>query len=147
MQYSEAKQGRVFVIRLEDGDILHESIEQFAKDKGISSAALIAIGGADKGSALIVGPEHGRTSPVNPMKLFLDDVHEISGTGTLFPDEKGAAKLHMHIASGRKDSTVTGCVREGVKTWHIIEVILFELTASKARRVFNKETGFALLEP
>ena len=147
MLYSEAKQGRVFVIRLQDGDILHESIEQFAKDKGITAAALIALGGADKDSALIVGPEQGRTRPVNPMKLFLDDVHEITGTGTLFPNENGTPKLHMHIASGRKDCTITGCVREGVKTWHIIEVILFELTGSKAKRIFNKETGFALLEP
>ncbi|MBN1797589.1 MAG: DNA-binding protein [Spirochaetales bacterium] len=147
MRYSEAKQGRVFVIRLEDGDVLHTSIEQFAKDKGIAAGALIALGGADKDSALIVGPEQGRTSPVKPMKLFLNDVHEISGTGTLFPDENGTPKLHMHIASGRKDLTVTGCVREGVKTWHIIEVILFELTESNARRVFDEETGFALLKP
>ena len=29
MKYSEAKQGRVFIIRLEDGDVLHESIEAF----------------------------------------------------------------------------------------------------------------------
>ncbi len=26
MKYSEAKQGRVFVIRLEDGDVVHEVI-------------------------------------------------------------------------------------------------------------------------
>ncbi len=31
MKYSEAKQGRVFVIRLEDGDIVHEELEMFAK--------------------------------------------------------------------------------------------------------------------
>lgn len=37
MKYSEAKQGRTFVIRLEDGDIIHEEIEQFAKDHSINS--------------------------------------------------------------------------------------------------------------
>ena len=31
MKYSEAKPGRIFVIRLEDGDIVHEAIESFAK--------------------------------------------------------------------------------------------------------------------
>ncbi|MEJ2665270.1 MAG: DUF296 domain-containing protein, partial [Spirochaetia bacterium] len=60
MRYSQAKQGRVFIIRLEDGDILHESIERLARDEGITAAALIAVGGADKDSALIVGPQHGR---------------------------------------------------------------------------------------
>jgi predicted DNA-binding protein with PD1-like motif len=147
MRYSEAKQGRVFIIRLEHGDILHECIEQFAKTKGIASGALIALGGADKDSALIVGPEQAGAQPVNPMKLLLDDVYEITGTGTLFPDEKGNPKLHMHIAGGRKRTAVTGCVREGVKTWHIIEAVLFELTGSSAKRAFNKETGFTLLEP
>lgn len=29
MKYSEAKQGRIFVIRLEDGDIVHEELERF----------------------------------------------------------------------------------------------------------------------
>jgi predicted DNA-binding protein with PD1-like motif len=147
MRYSQAKQGRVFVIRLEDGDILHESIERLARDEGITAAALIAVGGADKESALIVGPEHGRGVPVNPMKIVLDEVHEITGTGTLFPDKTGTPKLHMHVAGGRKHAAVAGCVREGVKTWHIIEVILFELTDSSASRVFDKQTGFALLQP
>ena len=48
MKYSQAKQGRVFVIRLEDGDVVHEEIEKFAREKGIKAAALIIIGGADK---------------------------------------------------------------------------------------------------
>ncbi|MEJ2664152.1 MAG: hypothetical protein P8107_08945 [Spirochaetia bacterium] len=51
------------------------------------------------------------------------------------------------MAAGRKNSAVAGCVREGVKTWHIMEVILFELTGSSAKRAWDEETGFALLEP
>lgn len=34
MKYSEAKQGRIFVIRLEDGDVIHEEIEKFASYGG-----------------------------------------------------------------------------------------------------------------
>ncbi|MBA3036272.1 MAG: DUF296 domain-containing protein, partial [Desulfobacterium sp.] len=30
MKYSEAKQGRIFVVRLEDGETVHEEIEKFA---------------------------------------------------------------------------------------------------------------------
>ena len=37
MKYSQAKQGRVFVIRLEDGDVIHEEIEKFAREKGIKT--------------------------------------------------------------------------------------------------------------
>jgi len=147
MKYSKANMGRIFVIRLEDGDVLHEEIEKFASVNEVKAAALIVVGGADKGSLLVVGPEEGRAHPVSPMEHILENVHEIAGTGTLFPDEKGDPVLHMHIACGRKSSTVTGCVRKGVKVWHIMEIILIELCDSTALRAFNADTGFKLLEP
>ena len=147
MKYSQAKQGRIFIIRLEDGDIIHEEIERFAKEKSIKAAALIIIGGADKNSKLIVGPEHGRTKPIIPMEHILDNVHEIVGTGTIFPNEKGEPLLHMHIACGRQESTVTGCIRKGMKTWHVLEVILFELVDTAAVRALDPITGFELLRP
>ena len=147
MKYSEAKQGRIFVIRLEDGDILHEEIEQFAREKSIKAGTLIILGGADEGSRLVVGPEDGRKDPIVPMEHILDNVHEIAGVGTIFPDENGNPALHMHIACGRESSTVTGCVRRGVKAWHILEVILFELVDTTALRAFDSTTGLELLEP
>lgn len=147
MKYSQARQGRTFVIRLEDGDIVHEKIEQFAREQSINAAALLAVGGADTGSTLIVGPEHGRAKPVSPMRNVLGNVHEIAGAGTLFPDEEGNPVLHMHIACGREASTVTGCVRKGVKVWHLMEVILFELVDTTGVRVFDPALGFLSLEP
>jgi len=147
MKYSEAKQGRTFIIRLEDGDILYEKIEEFARIHSIDAAALIAIGGADAGSKLVVGPEQGRGKSISPMEHILDDVHEIAGVGTIFPDKDHKPVLHMHIASGRRDETITGCVRRGVKVWQIMEFILFELIDSSARRIFDDQTGFELLEP
>jgi predicted DNA-binding protein with PD1-like motif len=147
MRYTQAKQGRIFIIRLEDGDIVHEKIEKFSLEKSIKAAALIILGGADKDSKLIVGPEHGRREPIIPMEHVLDNVHEIAGTGTIFPDEKGKPILHMHIACGRKISSVTGCVRKGVKVWHVMEVILFELVDTTAVRAFEPTTGFELLRP
>jgi len=127
MRYTQANQGRIFIIRLEDGDIVHEKIEKFAREQSVKAAALIILGGADKDSKLIVGPEHGRREPIIPMEHVLDNVHEIAGTGTIFPDEKSEPVLHMHMVCGRKVSSVTGCVRKGVKVWHVMEVILFEL--------------------
>jgi predicted DNA-binding protein with PD1-like motif len=147
MKYSEAKRGRTFIIRLEDGEILHEKLEEFAYTHSIRAAAVMALGGVDKGSKLVVGPEQGRSKPVVPMEHVLDDAHEIVGIGTIFPDGDQNPVLHMHIACGRKNKTITGCVRRGVKVWHIVEIVLFELTDTKARRVFESETGFELLNP
>ena len=81
------------------------------------------------------------------MKHVLDSVHESAGTGTIFPDEKGRPVLHMHMACGRKNSTITGCIREGVITWHVLEVILIELLDSTAVRSLDRSTGFKLLDP
>jgi predicted DNA-binding protein with PD1-like motif len=147
MKYSQAKQGRTFVIRLEDGDIVHEEIERFAREQSIGAGALIAVGGAEMGSKLVVGPKEGRAEPVSPMEHVLENVHEITGTGTLFPDEKGNPVLHMHMACGRETSTVTGCVRNGVKVWHIMEIILFELVDTTGVRVLEPTMGFVLLQP
>ena len=146
MKFSECKPGRIFVICLENGDIVHEEIEKFARDHSIAAASLIIIGGADKGSKLIVGPERENEIPVSPMEYILENVHEIAGTGTLFPDQKGNPVLHLHMACGRKSSTRTGCIRRGVRVWHIMEVVLFELLESKGKREFDPETGLTLLK-
>ena len=147
MKFSEAKTGRVFVIRLEDGDILHEEIERFSAEKGIRAATLSAVGGVDAGSRLIVGPEEGRSEKIVPMEHVLDNVCEVTGSGTVFPDEEGNPILHMHLACGRTDQTITGCVRRGVKVWHVLEIVLTELTGTDACRVYDLSTGFKLLNP
>ncbi|RJP84079.1 MAG: DNA-binding protein [Desulfobacteraceae bacterium] len=152
MKYCQAAQGRTFILRLEDGDVVHETIEAFARAQSIQSAALIILGGADTGSRLVTGPEKGRpkqdqTEKIIPMTHTLDDVHEVSGTGTLFPDAAGNPVLHMHMSCGRNGHTVTGCVRTGVKVWHVMEVVLFELIGNDARRLRDSSTGFDLLTP
>jgi predicted DNA-binding protein with PD1-like motif len=133
------------VICLENGDIVHEEIEQFARSQSIKAASLTIIGGADKGSKLVVGPEHESELPVSPIEHIFENVHEIVGAGTLFPDQEGDPVLHLHMACGRKSSTKTGCIRRGVKVWHTMEVILFELLESTAKRILDPQTGFARL--
>ena len=147
MRYSQARQGRVFILRLEDGEVVHAVIEQFAKDHDIHAAALVIIGGADANSRLVVGPESDRDLPLKPMERVLEHAHEVTGTGTLFLDDSGQPLIHMHMACGRQDRTITGCIRQGVKVWHIMEVILFELVNTTARRVEEAPLGLKFLQP
>jgi predicted DNA-binding protein with PD1-like motif len=146
MKYSQAKQGRIFVIRLEHNEIVHETIESFAREHNVTRAALIILGGADTHSRLVVGPEDGDAVPAIPMTKELLGANEITGTGTIFPDESGHPILHMHIACGRKDETTVGCIRTGVRVWHVMEAILFELVDNDAMRKIE-EIGFKLLCP
>jgi predicted DNA-binding protein with PD1-like motif len=147
MKYSQARQGRVFILRLEDGEIVHEVIEKFAMDHDIKAASLSIIGGADDGSELVVGPKEDRGLPLHPMQLALEHAHEVTGTGTLFPDDQGQPLLHMHMACGRKDTTTTGCIRSGVKVWRIMEVIIFELLDTEAKRLVEEPLGLKFLQP
>lgn len=147
MKYAQAGLGRVFIMRLEDGETVHEEIEKFSREHSIHAAAVMIIGGADKDSRLITGPAKAREYPITPVEHLLKDVHEAAGVGTLFPDENGKPVLHLHMACGRGSSTVTGCIRSGVKVWHIMEVILIELMDCSAVRAHDSKTGFALLDP
>ena len=147
MKHSEARTGRVFVLRLEDGEILHECVERFAAGHGVSAATVIAVGGADTASRIVVGPEQDRALPVVPVDRAIEGMHELAGVGTIFPDETGRPVLHMHAALGREGEAAVGCVRAGVRTWHVLEVVITELVGSCARRVPDPATGFRLLVP
>ena len=146
MQFTEAKMGRVFVLRLQDGDRLPDVLESFAAEKNVATALCFFLGGAKENSRVVVGPKDDRTIPPEPMVTLLEGVHEACGLGTIFADETGKPKLHMHASFGRSENTITGCVRMGVDVWRIGEVVMLELTGGKACRVKNKETGFEFLE-
>lgn len=147
MKYTEGRPGRVFVVRLEDGDILHNEIEALAKKEGILSASVVLIGGADTKSRMVTGPIEGRAEKIEPLISDLDGVHEAAGTGTIFPGPDGDPILHMHIAAGRREDTITGCIRTGVRVWHVMEAVIMEITGVKSSRVRDDITGFDLLEP
>ena len=146
MKASEGRLGRVFVIRLEEGDVLPECIERFAQDNGVSVGHAIMVGGIGDGQ-VVVGPRHSDRSPPEPMLLPVDGAHEVVGLGVLAPGTEGRPVLHMHAALGRSGNTLTGCVRPGVTTWLVGEVILYEILGTEARRVQDESSGFALLEP
>ena len=47
MRSAEMRDGRVFVLRLEDGEVLHEAIESFCREHGVRNATVTAVGGVD----------------------------------------------------------------------------------------------------
>jgi predicted DNA-binding protein with PD1-like motif len=142
---TEGKLGRVFVLRLEDGDQVPDVIERFAAQEGISVAHVILVGGLGSGS-VVVGPRDSAALPPDPMLLPVDAAHEVAGVGVIAPDDRGRPVLHMHAALGRSGQTITGCVRPGVKVWLVGEVVIYEILGACAVRRPNAATGFNLLE-
>ena len=145
MQFTEAKMGRVFVVRLHDGDHLPEVLEDFAAQNKVNSALCFFVGGAKSGK-IVVGPKGEENEPVIPVVTLLAGINEMVGVGTIFVNEEGKPKLHMHASFGRGEKVTTGCVRKGIDVWLIGEVIVLELAGAKANRITDKQTGFELTE-
>ena len=146
MKASEGRLGRVFVIRLEDGDVLPDCIEKFAEKNGVSIGHVILVGGIGEGQ-IVVGPRDSQKMPPEPMLLPIDGAHEVAGVGVLAPGEDGKPVLHIHAALGRSGQTMTGCLRPGVTTWLVAEAILYEILGARVSRRKDKKSGFSLLEP
>ena len=145
MKASEGKIGRVFVIRLEDGDIIPACIESFAAEKKISVGQVVLIGGIGDGQ-VVVGPRRSDEMPPEPMLLSVDGAHEVVGVGIIAPDKKGKPTLHMHASLGRSGQTTTGCLRPGVNAWLVAEAVIFEILGTNAARIPDDESSFELLQ-
>jgi len=146
MQYSEGSMGRVFVLRLDEGEKLNDSIENFAREQKIGHGLAFFLGGSGDGSKVVVGPEAGRETII-PMIHALKGAQEVLALGTLIPNEAGEPVLHMHAAAGREGGATVGCTRAGLEVWLVGEVVLLEIIgAATAQRQKDPATGFQLLQ-
>jgi uncharacterized protein len=146
MQYQEGSIGRVFALRLEEGDRLPDTLEAFARERGIEAAMVIYVGGAKGGSRLVVGPDASRSDAIVPLIHSLTGIQEVLGVGTLFPNDQGEPILHMHAATGREGNATVGCSRAGVEVWLVGEVIILEILGTSGRRRTEPPSGFSLLQ-
>ena len=127
MRSAEMRGGRIFVLQLEEGEILHESIEAFCVSNDVRSATVMAVGGVGPGSEFVVGPESPVGDVIIPQTYVLDDPCELTGVGTVFPDRDGVPVMHMHGSVGRSGWSVTGCFRKRMVVWLTMEVVIREL--------------------
>jgi predicted DNA-binding protein with PD1-like motif len=142
MQYSEGRIGRVFVLRMDDGEDLIASLQRFVTEKGISSCMALFIGAIREGLA-VTGPEEPVIPPVPHFEHFCDG-WEIFGMATIYSSPDGP-KLHIHSALGKGREAIVGCIRQQAKIYLVIEAVLYELADIKAARIWDEKTGLHLL--
>ena len=145
MKATEGHIGRVFVLRLDDGDVIPDCIERFAAEKKISIGQVVLVGGIGDGK-VVVGPEDSKEMPPEPVLLPVDGAHEVVGVGIIAPDKDGKPTLHIHASLGRADKVLTGCLRPGVATWLVVEAIIYEILGAKAARLPDPKSGFDLMD-
>jgi predicted DNA-binding protein with PD1-like motif len=78
-----------------------------------------------------------------PITYELEAPSEVTGFGTIFPDESGKPKLHMHGSVGREGMSITGCFAKGVVAWLVTEVVITEMIG---KGPFRKKLGTTDLE-
>ena len=141
MQYTEGQLGRVFVVRIDDGEDMLVSLRQFILDKSIQAGSITFLGALMSGR-MVTGPEEPVIPPV-PHFVMFEGGWEIFGVGTIYPGE-GGPHIHYHASVGRSGHALTGCLREKATTYLIIEAVIMEFTGLKARREIDQKTQLHL---
>jgi predicted DNA-binding protein with PD1-like motif len=143
MQYAKAKLGRIFLLKFSDGDILLKELDKFSRKERLKGAVMVFLGALRSGK-LVTGPKKPVIPPQANWKSFKDG-WEVMGIGTIFTNKIGP-QIHIHTAMGKKNKTLTGCVRLDSKVFLVIEAIVFELTGVKATKEIDPQTGLNLLK-
>jgi len=141
MQYSEGQVGRVFVVRIDDGEDFLVSMRRFIADKGIESGSVLFLGALMNGR-MVTGPEEP-VIPPTPHFVMFEGGWEVFGVGTIYPGE-GGPHIHYHASVGRAGHALTGCLREKATTYLIIEAVIIEFTGLFGRREFDERTQMNL---
>jgi len=143
MQYTEGQIGRVFVVRIDDGEDMLLSLRQFVLDKNIQTGSIHFLGALMNGR-MVTGPEEPVIPPV-PHFVMFEGGWEIFGIGTIYQGE-GGPHIHYHASVGRSGHALTGCLREKAITYLIVEAVIMEFTGLTARKEFDKKMQLHLPE-
>jgi predicted DNA-binding protein with PD1-like motif len=136
MQYTEGQVGRVFAVRVDDGEDLIASLRQFVADRDIRAGSIIFLG-ALREAQMVTGPEEP-VIPPEPHNIFFEGGWEVFGVGTIYPGEDGPS-IHYHCSVGRAGHALTGCLREKAQIYLLVEAIIYEITGLSARREFDRK--------
>jgi uncharacterized protein len=139
MEYQAGSSGRVFYIRLDDGDDVHRCIRDLVVREQVSCAWFQVFGGL-KGAGVVTGPKEP-VMPPEPVWTTVTDAREILGVGSVFREGEEPL-IHLHAAMGHHGETLTGCVRRDTTVYLVVEVLLMEVTGINVTRPWSAERGF-----
>ena len=143
MQYTEAKLGRVFYLRVDNGEDLLEELENFITEKKIASGFIHLLGALREGS--IVTGRKVTVLPPDPIYDVYEGGWEVLGLATI-TQGGGKPHIHLHASVGRGRETLTGCLREKAMTYIIVEAVIIEFVGGIFRRS-DPVTGLDLPSP
>lgn len=142
MEYTQARLGRIFVLKFEHRDVLVKTLEDFARQEKVRSGLILLIGALRQGR-LVTGPREPKIPP-QPNWVDFKAGWETLGVGTVFSGAQGP-NIHLHAALGKKKRVLTGCIRKASEVFLVVEAIVIEMKGLSAEKAEDPETGLNLL--
>ncbi|MCK9299123.1 DNA-binding protein [Methanoculleus sp. YWC-01] len=141
MQYSEGQVGRIFTVRIDDGEDFLREIQRFVTAMNIQSGTIQFLG-AVRSAKIVTGPKEP-VIPPSPRGEEIFGGWELLGFATIYPGEDGPS-IHLHTAAGKGIRSLAGCLREKAEVYLVIEAIITEFVGISARRLPDEKTGVNL---
>jgi predicted DNA-binding protein with PD1-like motif len=134
---------RTFAVVMDKGDEAAEELVRFARENGVTGAALTAVGACREATLAYFDREEMtyQDIPVAEQTEVLSLLGDIAVQSDAGNDEPA---VHAHAVLGLRDgSTVGGHLRRAI-VWPTLEVVITESPAHLCKRV-DAETGLALI--
>ncbi|MGC9435268.1 MAG: PPC domain-containing DNA-binding protein [Methanomicrobiales archaeon] len=138
MEYSHREPGRIFYLRVDEGEDLTGAIRAVCTTERIACATVQVFGALREGT-VVTGPRDAVVPP-DPVTMRFENGWEILGFGTVFPGDEGP-DLHLHVAMGRGEETRTGCLRGEAVVYLVVEVVITELEGVEITRSHDPDMG------
>lgn len=141
MQYSEGQVGRVFTVRIDDGEDFIREIRRFVTATNVRNG-MIHFLGATRSAKIVTGPKEP-VIPPTPRHEEIFGGWELFGFATIYPGEEGPS-IHIHTVAGSGIRSLAGCLREKAEVYVVIEAIITEFIGISAKRILDDKTGVDL---
>ncbi|HPN72384.1 MAG TPA: DUF296 domain-containing protein, partial [Candidatus Omnitrophota bacterium] len=129
-------------IRFDNGDDIVSLLCDIADKEKISVATVSVLGAIEEGT-IVSGPKKVALPP-DPNVVSFNDGREVVGSGTITRKD-GKPRIHLHASFGSGNSSLTGCLRKGSKTFITLEAVVSEIKGLSLERTIDPVSGIDLI--
>mgnify|MGYP001154405092 CR=1 FL=1 len=141
MEYFSTREiGRVFVLRLDQGDLVLDSIKELIAREGIKDAVVVsAIGTLDRCTLHMVMTTG--YPPVEHFEHWEDEPLELASIDGIIAD----GEPHLHAVVSDSEKAYSGHLEEGCRVLYLAEIVIVEINSLNLTRVRNERNILKLI--
>jgi len=130
--FSTDKMGRIFVLRLDPGDYLLESIKDLIRKEKVKDAVVVsAVGTLDQYRIhMVMTTDY---PPENRFEHWKDRPLELASIGGAIAN----GEPHLHIIVSDSEKAYAGHLEEGCRVLYLAEIVVVELKELNLARVYD----------